>query len=117
VTDALAFAVAALSALSALGVVVATVGGRFRRHAVGPLLVALESGLVVQAVLDVLAQLRGHVPGERAVHLAYLVVSLVLLPLAAYETRRDDSVWSAAVVVIALVVLVVLVIRMQTTWR
>jgi uncharacterized membrane protein (DUF2068 family) len=115
--DALAFAVALLAAGTAIAVGVAAARRGYRRAAFGPAVGVLQSGLVVQAVLDVVGLARGHHPGEPATHLAYLVASLIVLPLAAYETRRDDGGWSAVVLAGALVVVAVLVVRMEATWR
>ena len=77
----------------------------------------LELAVLVQAALDVIGQVRGHVPGERATHVAYLVATVALLPAVAGYVHGDDGRWAAALLAIALVVLAILVIRLQTTWR
>jgi len=117
VIDALALSITVLVAGTALALAVAGTTGHYRRSSFSPALAVLQLGLVVQAVLDVIGLARGHHPGEPATHIAYLVASLLVLPLAGYETRRDDGGWSATLLVAALVVQAVLVIRMQTTWR
>jgi len=117
VIDALSLALTVLAAGTALAVLATAAGGRFRRSAFAPALSLLEAGLAVQAALDVIGLARGHRPGEQATHVAYLVASLVVVPLAALETRRADGGWSAALLAVALVAVAVLVIRMQTTWR
>ena len=115
--DALALSITVLSLLTGLVVLVQAGTGRFRRGRVSPTLTLIQLALVVQAAADVLGLGRGHHPREPATHLAYLAVSLVLLPLAAYETRRDDGPWSGVLVAVALVVLAVIVVRLTATWR
>lgn len=115
--DALAMALA-VGAL-ATGVTAAALAGfgSFRQARFVPTLVLLELGLLVQAVLDLVALARGHHLREPVTHLAYLVTCLALVPVVAVQTRGDDGRWSALLLAVAMVVLAVLVVRLQTTWR
>ena len=116
-TDALALALAVL-ALGACLVTAAQAGvGGFRWSRTAPTLALLQIGLLVQAALHVVGLVRGHQPQETGTHLAYLVVSVVLLPAAAAQTRGDDGRWSGILLAVVLLVTVVLIIRLQTTWR
>lgn len=115
--DELALALAVLSLGAGLSVAVQTVRRTFGWSRVAPTLVLLEVGLLVQAALDVAGLARGHQPREMPTHLAYLIVSVALVPIAAIQTRGDDGLWAGLLLTISLIVLAVLVIRLQTTWR
>lgn len=115
--EVLAVAVTVLSLGAAAAVIVQACRGRFRRDAFLPTVIVVQLALMVSAGADLVSLLRGHRPPELAVHLAYLVVSLLVVPLALIETRGNDGPWSAALLVIVLVVVAAMVVRMQTTWR
>ena len=115
--DGLSLALSVVCLIAALTAAVGAATRRYRRANYDPTLVILQVALMVQAMLDVVAWVRGHRPGEPATHAAYVVASLVVLPLAAVETKFDDGGWSAGLLIVAFVVLAVLVLRMQTTWR
>ena len=115
--DALALTIT-VACLGTATVVLVQVGtGTFRRRRLSAGLAAIQLAVVVQAVLDVVRLARGHRVPEPVTHVAYLVVGMLLVPLAAAETRRDDGRWSGVLVAVALLVLAVVVVRMQTTWR
>ncbi len=103
--------------VAALVVGVQAVSGAFHFPRIVPTLLVLETALLIQAVIDVVGLLRGHRPSETGAHVAYLVVSLLILPGAAGQTRGEDGRWPGALTAIALVITAVLVIRLQTTWR
>jgi hypothetical protein len=107
--------IAGLIAALVIGVQAAT--GSFRVARAAPTLLVLEVALVVQAVAAVIGLARGHHPSEPTTHLAYLVVSLVVLPVAAFQVRGEGGRWAGALTAVALVIVAVLVIRLQTTWR
>jgi hypothetical protein len=115
--EALAIALTVFSLATGVGVLGQAARGTFREIRLGPALVLLQFGLVTQAILDGFGLARGHAPRELSTHLAYLAVSLVVVPIVAAQTRGDDGRWSAALVGLALLVVAVLVIRLQTTWR
>lgn len=115
--DALAIAVTVGSASAAVTVLAMLVGGHYRWRRIAPTLLVLQFGVLVQALLDVIAMVAGHHPGEPVTHVAYLLASLVVLPAAAGQAGRDDGRWAAVLVSVTLLALAVIVIRMATTWR
>ena len=88
-----------------------------RWRVVDPVIVAIQIALVVQAILAGAALLRGNRPGDVATFVAYLMVSVVALPVAATQVRDDAGRWAGALVIIALLALAVVVMRAQTVWR
>jgi uncharacterized membrane protein len=114
VIEVLAFATTVVCALLAL--VLPVLAGRYRWRRVPPYLVVIEAALVVQAIAVVISRFGGYSPRESAENWAYVVTSLVLIPLVAPFARRDRW-WSAVLLAITLVVLAIVVVRMQTTWR
>jgi hypothetical protein len=83
----------------------------FRRRASSNLLTAalvvLELGLLLQAVIDLFSLMGGHRPRELAIHVAYLVTSVAVLPIVVPIGRKGrkapamtDAVVCAAVVII-----------------
>lgn len=77
----------------------------------------LGVAVVVQAVGDVATLVRGHRPGEPAVHLAYLVFSVLVVPLTLAAVRSDRGRWATLLCAGAALMIAVVVVRMQTTWR
>ena len=94
--------------------VVQIVRGGARNDLLTAALVILELGLLVQAVLDLVSMAGGHRPAELATHLAYLVTSVVVLPVVVPIGRkgRKGPVMTDAVVCAAVVIIV---IRLQMT--
>jgi hypothetical protein len=117
VIDAFALALALAGLAAGVTAAVLAALGRFRWARFAPTLAVLEVGLLVQVILDLAGLVRGHHPHEPAAHLAYLVLCLVPLPVAAAQTRGDDGRWSGLLLALALVIVAVLVVRLQTTWR
>lgn len=111
-------------ALVALVAVLAALGANL-----GPALragiVVAEVALVVQAVLDIAGQVRGHRPGDLPTHLGYLAVSIVILPIVIGRSARIDAGRDApaepvatdhVLVALGRVVAVVVTVRMHMTW-
>jgi hypothetical protein len=112
-TLAVVITIAALACAVTIGV--SGGGGRFRGAVFLPTLALLEIAVLIQALIDLISLARGHRLESVAVHLAYLIVSVALVPVAV-QAAGDDGTWSAVLLVVALVFLAV-VVRMQTTWR
>jgi peptidoglycan/LPS O-acetylase OafA/YrhL len=115
--DAFALAITVVSLAAAGVTLVLAAARRYRWSRLAPTLALLELALVVQAVADLVALARGHHPRELATHLAYLGVSVALLPVAAAQVRGDHGRWPAVLVAVVLVVLAVVTVRLETTWR
>ncbi len=115
--DSVTAALTVASLLAAVVVLVATAAGRYRWRRVAPALAGAEVLLVVQAVLAVIGLAGGHHPRELANHLAYLGVSVLVLPATIAQARGDDGRWAAVLVAVAFVVVAVVVVRAETTWR
>lgn len=92
------------------------------RRATEPLhragLMLLEGAAVVQAGLDVVAQLGGHRPAERATHLGYVAASVVILPitLALTVPTEERGPWDAAIAAVACLAMLVVALRLSATW-
>lgn len=115
--EPLAFATTVVCAVSAIVMLVLAIVGRYHWRFTLPLLLVLEFALVAQAVADVGTLVGGHRLAEPATHLAYLVTSVALPPVAGGLVARDDNRWSGVLMAVLLLVLAVVVVRMQTTWR
>lgn len=115
--ESLALTTTVVCVVAAVVVLVRAAGGHHRWAAVAPLLLILQIALLLQAVVDVVGLLRGHHPAETATHLAYLLTSLAVLPVATGQAGRDDGRWAGVLVGISLLAVAVVVVRMQTTWR
>lgn len=115
--DSLAFASTLACVVTALTLIVAAITGRYRVRGFAPAFILVELALVAQAVFDVAGLVGGHRPPEPLTHLAYLVTSLVVLPVAVGATSREQDRWSAGVLAVALLALAVVVVRLVTTWR
>jgi hypothetical protein len=82
-----------------------------------PALVALQLAAALQAVLDVAGLLGGHRPPSPAVHLGYVVASVVVLPIALSSAGADDDdPWRAAIVAVGCVATAVVALRLRVTW-
>jgi len=115
--DLLAFLLTVTAVVLAVVALVQVTRGTFRTDRALPGLATLEVGLLTQAGIDVTAWARGHRPGEPGVHAAYLVVSVVLLPLVLTQAAGRTGRWAGVLVGVALLVTAVLTVRLQTTWR
>lgn len=117
-TQALSGAVVLYLGLVAFLAVAAALGAPLERAAQTGVVVA-EVMLVVQAILDVAQMLNGGPTGEPAVHLGYVAVSVLLLPMLVrpFEPDTAPTVRRGRQVVIALacLVMIVVVFRQRST--
>jgi hypothetical protein len=114
VIEPLAFATTAVCALVALACLLFAARYNFAR--VLPYPVAVEVAMAVQTIAIVITRLGGYRPRESGENWAYVVTSLVVLPLIAPLARRSRW-WAAMILAVALAVEATVVIRLQTTWR
>jgi hypothetical protein len=115
--DALSLAITVTCGVAGIAVLCAALLNRYRWRAALPTVIVVEAALLIQAVLDIAGLLGGHHPAEQATHLAYLVTSLAVLPVAGSQVIRDNGRWAGILLAVALLALAVIVVRLQTTWR
>ncbi|MET9022842.1 hypothetical protein ABZV93_22960 [Actinopolymorpha sp. NPDC004070] len=78
---------------------------------------ALVELLALVQLVGVIVQLvRGERPAEFATFLAYMVVSVLVMPAAVLWAAAERNRWSSVVLGVAGLVVVVLVLRMQQVW-
>ena len=112
--EPLAFATTAACVLVALGCLM--VAWRYNFARVLPYLIGIEAAMLVQTVAIGIARVGDYQPRESGENWAYVVTSLVILPLIAPVIRRSRW-WAAVILAVALAVEAIVVIRLQTTWR
>lgn len=83
-------------------------------HLVG--LAVVEALVLVQTVLAVVALVGGDRPVEFATFVGYLVVSLIMLPLAVALAFMERTRWGAVIVGAGAVVVAVLTLRLEQVW-
>ncbi len=71
---------------------------------------------LVQLVAAVVQLLRGERPAEFGTFLAYLVVSVLVMPVAVLWAASERNRWSSVVLGVGGLVVVVLTLRMQQVW-
>ncbi|MEQ7006393.1 hypothetical protein ABN028_09325 [Actinopolymorpha sp. B17G11] len=76
----------------------------------------LELALIGQLIAAVVLMLGGERPAEFATFLAYLVVSVLVLPIAVLWAASERNRWSGVVLGVGGLVVVVLVVRLQQVW-
>jgi hypothetical protein len=76
----------------------------------------LEVGLLVLAVVGIVAWVGGTGPAEPVVFAFYLVACLVVPPLMVWWGRGEPGRWGSGVVAIACLVLAVLILRVAQVW-
>lgn len=84
-----------------------------------PLLVGLaviEAMLLAQVVISVVLLIGGERPGSTVTFLAYLVGSLLVLPIGAAWALAERSRSSTGVLAVACVTVPVLILRMSEVW-
>ncbi len=77
---------------------------------------ALEALLLVQAVVAAVKLIGGTRPGSTVTFVAYLVGSLLVLPLGVLWALEERTRWSSVVLAIAGVTVAVMVVRMNSVW-
>ena len=80
------------------------------------LVLLLELGLVVLAVIALVAWIGGEGPAEPVVLSFYLVACLAIPPVMVWWGRGEPGRWGSGVVAIACLALVVMVLRVQQVW-
>jgi hypothetical protein len=105
---------AMLAGWAALGALRRRDAGSLHRAGLG----LLETATVVQATIDIVAQIDGHRPLERATHLGYVAASVLILPLALLSSAptRERGAWDAAIATIACLATLVVALRLRATW-
>ncbi|HEY4022657.1 MAG TPA: hypothetical protein VGM75_28455 [Pseudonocardiaceae bacterium] len=76
----------------------------------------VELGLLVQAVLGLVALAGDHRPIENVTFVCYLIGSLLILPAAAWWARTERSRWGVGVLLVACLVVPVMILRMNQVW-
>lgn len=76
----------------------------------------LELALLVQLLVAVVQLVRGERPEELVTFLAYLAVSVLVLPIAVLWVAGERNRWGSAVLGVAGLVVVILVLRLQQVW-
>lgn len=111
-TDRLSFMVTAACLIIAMLVGIQGARARYRWQRIGPVIGTVEVSLLMLAVVDLLQAGR-----PTGVHIAYVGVSVALLPIVCARIRHYDGRWAAALLAVALLVCAVIVVRMATTGR
>lgn len=79
-------------------------------------LLALQALLLVQAAVAVVRLLGGDRPASVASFVGYLVVSVLIVPLAMYWSLEEKTRWSTLVLVAACLTVSVLIGRLLMVW-
>ncbi|WP_020669536.1 hypothetical protein [Amycolatopsis nigrescens] len=79
-------------------------------------LAVLELLLVAQLVIGVVLLIGGQRPGSMATYLAYLIGSLIVLPLGAFWALAERSRSSTMVLGVACIAVPVMVLRLSEVW-
>lgn len=77
---------------------------------------ALEAGLIVQAVIASVIVARGDGPERSEVVIGYLLTSVVVLPAVALYARKGGTRWDSLMLGITALVLAVVIGRLGMTW-
>jgi hypothetical protein len=76
----------------------------------------VELGLLVQAVLGLVALAGDHRHIESVTFVCYLIGSLLILPAAVWWARTEKSRWGVGVLLVACLVVPVMILRMNQVW-
>ncbi|HJP78673.1 MAG TPA: hypothetical protein VJ914_30640 [Pseudonocardiaceae bacterium] len=76
----------------------------------------VELGLLVQAVLGLVALAGDHRHIESLTFVLYLIGSLLILPAAVWWARTEKSRWGVGVLLVACLVVPVMILRMNQVW-
>lgn len=77
----------------------------------------VEAALLAQAVIAVVLTASGQQPADAVTFWGYLVVALLLLPVAALWAFADRTRWSSAVLLVAAVTIAVMELRIVQLWN
>lgn len=77
---------------------------------------AVEAAMLVQAVVAVVGQVRGHSPAEPVTFWGYLVTALLLLPVAAVWAMADRTRTSSVALLVVCVALLAMQARLWQVW-
>ena len=77
---------------------------------------ALEAGLIAQAVIASVIVARGDGPERSEVVIGYLLTSVIVLPAVAVYARRGGTRWDSLMLGITALVLAVVIGRLGMTW-
>ena len=95
---------------------VLVVRNRAPNRALLGVLLLLELGLLVQAVIGVVALAGTDRPVATLTFVGYLVGSLVVLPLAVFWAMAERTRWGTTVLIVACLVVPVMIVRMDQVW-
>ena len=114
--DVVAYAVIAVSLAYAAWCLYAVVRNQIPRepHVIGAGIV--EVLLLVQLIVAVIMLAVEGAPDQLGVFIAYLVVSLLVLPLGLFWALAEKSRWGTAVLMVAALSVPVIVLRLQQLW-
>jgi hypothetical protein len=76
----------------------------------------VELGLLVQAVLGIVALAGIARDVEGLTFVCYLIGSLLILPAAAWWARAERSRWGVGVLLVACLVVPIMILRMNQVW-
>lgn len=115
--DVVAYAVIAGSLAYAAWCLYAVVRNQIPRepHVIGAGIVELL--LLIQVIVAVVLLAVEGAPDEFGVFIAYLVVSLLVLPLGLFWALAEKSRWGTAVLLVAALSVPVIVVRLQQLWQ
>jgi len=117
VVDGLVVALLAMSLLAALVLGIEGARGKDPLWWHLGVVAALELLLVVQAVVAVVLLLEGgQIVGSAGVFIAYLIGTLLALPLTLLWGLGEPSRWTLVALAVACVVVAVLVLRLDQIW-
>lgn len=77
----------------------------------------VETALAVQLVVAGVVTLAGHVLADAATFWGYLVVALVVLPLASVWALVERTRWSSVVLLVGCLTVVVMEVRVVQLWN
>lgn len=114
--DVVAWLVIAVSLAYAAWCLYALVRNQIPRepHVIGAAVVELL--LIVQLVVALIMLAVQGAPDQLGVFVAYLVVSLLLLPLGVFWALAEKSRWGTGVLMVAALSVPVVVVRLQQLW-